>query len=337
MARTMESSLGLCTEVRGTIMSVGSAPTAANRARQCTGAIRACSTVLIFTAVFGNTNVAAQDGRPTAPFAYFSTTSVESARLHNTPAAQASVRETHFEALLPFLPAARSTDYAWDASFMHRYRTLSVEALTPRANFNGDLHEIEVGLQARRITGKHARTILLRPGIAVSSNVLKNPDALTVHSLGGQFRWIEHAAQSARVNWLWGIGIDDRFGDYTAYPFAGLTWQPQGDTYLHLGYPDSFISHQLSSTVTMRVSVAPDGGQWRVHSKSMEDDADFHWENWRAGVALSWTHRSGWGAELQGGMLFEQHMRIPREEGGTLASDLDEAAFVSLAVHWRDQ
>jgi len=305
--------------------------------RQGMGGITACATALIFPAVVSSPCIAATDAGPATPFAYFSTTTVESTRLRDTPAAGASVRETHLEAMLPLAMRAHSWTYTWAASFMHRYRTISFDARMPRADFNGDVHEVELGLHAWRTAGPHRRTLTLRPGIAVSSNVLKNPAALNSKALGGRFQWFEYIAQTASVNWLLGLGIDDRFGEYRAYPLAGLTWEPHPGTSLQLAYPDTRIIQRLTATTTLSLNVAPDGGEWRVHNKSMEKEADFHWENWRTTFAMRWTQPRGWGIELQGGMLFHQAMRVPLENGVTLATELDDAAFASFALQWRGQ
>lgn len=305
--------------------------------RQGMGRIAASATALTLSAVVSYTCNAAPRESSQTSLLHFSTSTFDSAQLEGAAGASASVRETQLDAMLPLRAVPPLNAYTWTMSLMHRYRAITFNALTPRADFNGDVHVVGLGLHAGREAAGYRRALTLRPVIAVSSNALKNPDALTSKALAMQFAWTEYRTQTTTINWLFGIGSDDRLGKYAAYPIAGVTWAPDSSTRLELAYPHTRFIQQVTAQITLSVSLSPDGGEWHVYNKSMENQSDFQWENWRTALTLSWSHPSGGVIELEGGWLFQQHMRIPLENAAVLATDVEDSAFASVAAgwHWR--
>lgn len=309
------------------------------RQQNLTNEFRRC-VVASATALFLLTGYSAAEANgespPAASTLQFSTTNFDTTSLSITPKAQASLRETHLEVQWQ-TPRTVETAYHWSSSFMHKYRAITLMGLTPRADFNGDVHLLGWGLYGWRTSGHHWRRLSIVPVLATSSNALKNPDALTSDALAAWLSWTEHYAPTTTTGWLLGFGLDDRLGRYTLYPIGGITWQPRAGTFLQLAYPDMRLTLHVTTLVVLNVNLTPDGGKWRVYSKNLENQADFEWKNWRASLGLKWVHTQGLLIELRGGVLLQQHMRIPLEDGTVATTDLDEAAFATFTAgwHWR--
>lgn len=263
--------------------------------------------------------------------ALYSTANLQAA----APGATLDANDTSFTAQVQLGNRAADETDNWALRLSHRYRALEFNDLATRTSFNGDIHSLGVGVLWQRKGETYRRRVSLAPVIAVSSNALKNPDALTADAVHLWINWSEYRRRSAHGEWLVGIGVDDRLGEYGIYPIVGLTWNPHPGTALQLAFPDSQLVQQLTPRFALSLRLAPDGGQWRVFDKSLEHESDFHWENWRSDFALQWSHPSGLTLELGAGISLRQHMDMALEDGTTLATDLEDATFAGLDIAWR--
>lgn len=270
-----------------------------------------------------------------APSLQFYTSQTDSITLDASRASTASVKETLLRVLLPLSQKATLDAYTWRAALLHRYRTITFEALASRADFNGDVHVLGFGLQGLHTSRQRRRAVSAMPVITTSSNALKNPHALRASDLSLWVSWIDHREQTISISWLYGLQIDNRFGDYLPYPTAGATWEPRPGTLLQLAYPDARWHQYIAPQFSLDLRLSPDGGRWHVHNKNMERQSDFSWEKWRASLALNWSHPSGLIIEISAGMLVQQTMQIPLENGSVLATDLEDARFTALSAGWR--
>lgn len=295
------------------------------------------ATALALVLGFDDTVTIASEHLADVPSLHFSTSQSGSSKLDSSPTATLSVRETQLRGVLPLSRTAVQDAYTWKAALLHRYRTVTFETLTPRADFNGDVHQLGVGLHGWRTTNKRRRTLSAMPVISTSSNALKSPHSLASDDMFLWLSWMDYRKHTLSTNWLYGLRVDDRFGQYRVYPTVGGTWEMHPGTFVQLAYPDTRWRQHIAPQVCLDIGLSPDGGRWRVHNKTMEKQNYFRWKNWRARLGLIWSHPSGMTIELSAGIRLHQHMQIPLEDGSVLETGLEDTSFATVDAgwHWR--
>ncbi len=189
-------------------------------------------------------------------------------------------RETRLE--LEFT-TARAQQSHWSAR--HNYRVLALpEVNGTAAAANGHVHALALGWQR----SFHPWQLELSPVLAASSNVLRN---LKILSADG---WQLHGSALRTVDLSsWGSGAlglraDSRLGEYLSYPTAQWRKALFNEVQLALGIPDSSIVWPWHPKLTLRLSMGPDGGQWRVRDDDLNRAGHVRQRRWHTSLALEW-------------------------------------------------
>ena len=151
----------------------------------------------------------------------------------------------------------------------------------------------------------------------------------------GEGKILLHGAAEYGFSVAWraqlGLAYDTAFGDPALYPVGGVVWQATDSLAVRLVAPAPSVYWAPSAAWGFFAHLQPAGDRWIV-----DDDADgeqeFLVECWRAGLGVerrAW--RDVW-IRLSGGWEFARRYEARDDDQLLLDDEVDDAAFVSLAV-----
>ncbi|TQV72699.1 hypothetical protein FKG94_18600 [Exilibacterium tricleocarpae] len=225
--------------------------------------------------------------------------------------------------------------------FAHRYRAYEFEETqapgsgADQLQTNGDVHQLSVRRQWRQERGDAGWLAGVAPLLSVSSNLLKNPDAI------GSDAWQVHGYAEYRRrldrNWQWLLGAcaDDRFDHYRIYPLAGLIWQPNADWELRLAFPDSRIQFTPAPRWQLYLSAAPNGAAWQVYNEELDQLSRLRYRSWRLRFGALWQVGRQWQVGAEWGADTERKFDFRRTAGDRQSTAADTARYGALRVTWR--
>jgi hypothetical protein len=187
----------------------------------------------------------------------------------------------------------------WVFGVGHRYTILNVDRLGLQTN--GHLHTFFIPLhRLSQAEGKSIR-LSIAPALSASSNVMKDPDEYTGDALQLLVALVWNRQVSAQLGFRYGICGDHRFGNYRIYPLVSIDRQLHPDWKMELGFPVTQISYRISKNLVSSLRVAPDGNEWYVGDKDLQEKSKLVYEayvlewafDWRAHEHLSLTASVG--------------------------------------------
>ena len=171
----------------------------------------------------------------------------------------------------------------WVIGAGHRYTILNVDGLELQTN--GHLHTFFTPLhRLSQAEGKRFR-FSIAPALSASSNVMQDPGEYSADALQLLVALVWSRQVSAQVGMRYGICGDHRFGNYRIYPLVSVDWQLHPDWKIELGFPVSQLSYRISKNLVSSLRVAPDGNEWYVSDKSLQNKSKLVYEAY----ALEWT------------------------------------------------
>ncbi|MDX1456434.1 MAG: hypothetical protein R3276_02535 [Marinobacter sp.] len=225
-------------------------------------------------------------------------------------------------------PKASESEY-WGAR--HNYRVFDLPDVnrTPAAS-NGHVHALS-GFWRHRFDRWQVE---LAPTLAVSSNVLRNPDTLSAsdwHLHGSAIRRFDLRDQG---EFYGGLRIDNRLGDYLPYPMVQWQRQLPADIRLALGVPDSAVDWYWHPRLRWRLSLGPDGGSWRVRDSQIDSAGRLEQRRWHTSLALAWHAQSPLTIQLGASYYFQERWRYQLSDGSTtrLEQPNHTALWVGLSI-----
>src|SRR5688572_11607732 len=148
--------------------------------------------------------------------------------------------------------------------FSHDYNIYDIDLETEAAppSGNGHLHRFAIDADFSSVLSEGWQ-LRLQPALGVSSNQLRSPDKIRLRGLQLNAALLRHVATGPDSGWTVGLCADQRFGEQKIYP--GISWQrATPDWFVQLGWPDSRLARQVTTSLHASLQVFPGGNRWHV-------------------------------------------------------------------------
>ncbi|MDC0661517.1 hypothetical protein [Marinobacter sp. SS21] len=194
----------------------------------------------------------------------------------------------------------------------HNYRVFALpEVNGSAAAANGHVHTL--ALHGQR--SLHSWQLELAPVLAVSSNILRNLKTLSLSDWQLQGSAVRAVDLSSWGSGMWGVRVDSRLGDYRPYPTAQWRQAFSNGSQLALGVPDSSALWRWHPQLTMRLSLGPDGGQWRVRDDALRQAGELRQRRWHSSLAVEWQLLASLRLRLGASYYFRERWRYQLSDG----------------------
>jgi hypothetical protein len=217
--------------------------------------------------------------------------------------------------------------------YSHQYDSLDIDLADGDTLSNGHHHTIAIPLHwHRELDGGDEMSLSLAPALSVSSNVLKDldlADSDAVQLWGSAM----YRLDGDRIDWLFGVMHDYRFGEGRVYPVAGAEWSSES-TSLRVTYPDIAANWHFAERWSLDASVSPDGNLWRVWDRDKNIDSDFEREAWRAELAVNYQLTRGWRVGLTAGYSWDVEWEFVTESFGPTRTGGDSQTTIGINIRW---
>lgn len=235
-----------------------------------------------------------------------------------------SYRQTLFE--VTYSPHPDDTS-RW--RFRHDYRALDLPGNQGiAAASNGHVHGLSLSWQARF----EDWNLELRPALAVSSNVLKNPDEMRASDWQLHGAIVRRTPGPADGHWHWGVRADSRLGRYLPYPVVQWQSPDYSGVGVGLGAPDSYAYWDMHPAWRLSLSLGPDGGYWQVRDKSLAQVSHLAQRRWQTGLTLHWQAARYLGASVGWSRYWQQRWSYRLEDGRRVHQSVPDGSVVSLTL-----
>lgn len=220
----------------------------------------------------------------------------------------------------------------FDLGLDYQYTRYAYEGVDGR---NRDLHRLQfpVGLSHR--WGTFGLDAFIAPGVATSSNVLKDvfdrgagEDFVVTGRVEATF------SRSDLFGWIAGVAYDRSFGEAKAYPVVGLLYEPGSRARLRLAFPDPALEFRAAERHSLSLRLFPAGFEWHVVSDELGRDFDYRVEGIRLqGVWSYRALRSAW-LDVSLGYEFDRRHEFVDDTGTPIASAVDDEVLLMLGLRW---
>jgi len=240
----------------------------------------------------------------------------------------AQAKETRVVAgLLP----ADSSQRRFDMGLDYQYTRYTYEGIDSR---NRDLHRLQLPVGMRTSAGDWRIDASIAPGIAISSNVLKD---LSDHASSDDFfATARIEATSARSGLIGGIAWDRSFGEPRVYPVVGFDYRPSANLHARVAFPDPVVRFAASERQTWTLRLYPAGFEWHVLDDDLVTEFDYRVEAWRAEAWWSLRARRSVFLDLSLGYEFGRRHALTDRAGTRIERDADDAILFTIGLRWRD-
>jgi hypothetical protein len=200
-----------------------------------------------------------------------------------------------------------------------------------------DLHRLQFPLGFSRKADTWRLAGYVAPGVATSSNVLKDIfDEWSSDDLLVTARFEVSVPRGERFNWLWGAAWDRSFGDEEPYPIFGLTYRPSQTLTLRLAFPDPAVRFEPNERHRLSLALYPAGFEWHVVTDDFDDEYTHRVEAFRLQGVWSYRFvRSAW-LDLSLGYEFDRQHRLEDARGGVIDSAIEDQVVFMVGLRWGD-
>lgn len=220
-------------------------------------------------------------------------------------------------------------DYTTRWRLRHDYRVLDLaDDQGVAAASNGHVHALSLSWRARL----EDWAFELTPVLAVSSNVLKNPDDIQADD------WQLHGAVTRRTSgpadghWYWGVRADSRLGRYLPYPVVQWQSPDYSGVGVGLGAPDSYAYWDMHPAWRLSLSLGPAGGYWQVRDKSLKQVSHLAQRRWHTTLDLHWQATRHVGAVLGWSHYWHRRWAYRLEDGRRVHQQVPDGSLISLSL-----
>lgn len=200
-----------------------------------------------------------------------------------------------------------------------------------------DLHRLQLPFTLGREAGRYYLQGTLAPGVATSSNVLKDPcdemsgdDLIVSAQLAAA--WKLGNGKLAQL----GLAYDRSFGAPVVYPVAAVELSPDPRVRVRLAFPDPAVTWQPGKRHWLSARLFPAGQQWHVVSAEVEDDFDYEMEAYRAQLTWSWQVGRVLVVDLAAGLEFSRHHEFTDDQRNRLSVDIDDQLYLVIGLRNKD-
>ena len=227
---------------------------------------------------------------------------------------------------------AGSDSQSWLFGLGHQYTIFDFQNLD--AQTNGHQHTLYLPFFLHSKSNANYFNFSLAPALSVSSNILKQPNQYNANALQGLGSVVYQKKMSDAIDWLAGICADHRFGNFRVYPLLGFKWNINHLWKTVIAYPDSELSHRLSDTIYWRLHIGPDGNQWHIKDKALQQSSEFSHEAYLAQWQLDWSVTPGFLITASLGLVFNAEYRFTLANGEEVATEQDDSTRTTVRVRW---
>lgn len=247
--------------------------------------------------------------------------------------------ETSLEANLGELNRA---DYEFDSLFRLnnnwlfggglRSHILDVDQLDLQTN--GYLHTFFLTVHRLSESDKGGFRFSFAPVLSASSNVTSDPAEYTSDALQLLVAFVWDKQISDRMGLRYGICGDHRLGEYQVYPVIALKWQPHPDWMFEIGFPTSQLSYQITEDLTSVLRIAPNGNEWYVEDKNLENHSQVVYEVYVLEWAFNWRANEHFMLTANVGREFHSQYKLTLLDENRVRLAIDPTTRIGVALAW---
>jgi hypothetical protein len=220
----------------------------------------------------------------------------------------------------------------WSFGAGHRNTILNVDRLEPQTN--GHLHSIFFPVHRYTQSDSGGVRFSIAPALSASSNVTKDPDEYSSDALQLLAALVWNRPISDHLDLQYGICGDHRFGEYQVYPLINVAWQVHPDWVIQFGYPTSQIVYQVSENLTSSMRVTPNGNEWYVKDRSLQNHSQLVYEAYILEWLFNWQAHRNFMLTVNVGREFHSRYEMTLLDGNRVRLSSDSAMRVGLALAW---
>ena len=236
------------------------------------------------------------------------------------------LRSTNFD-----LRSARHD--SWTFGVSHRYDKFGFDPIDLQTN--GHLHTLFFPLHRQFRSGRKGFRVSLAPAATASSNVIGHLSRYSSDALNLLVALTWSTSLSDQSTLRYGICGDNSFGEYTLYPSIGIGWKPHADWKIELGFPITRLTFQATRDISSSLRVMPDGNEWYVKDKSLEEDSQFVFEAILAEWAVRWQALDRLSVMASVGRQFDIEYDVTLVDGTRAQFTGDSTTRFGAALEWR--
>ena len=221
----------------------------------------------------------------------------------------------------------------WAVGVGHRSNILNVDDLALQTN--GYLHTFFFPVHMARHHGDKSFRVSVAPALSGSSNVVKDPGEYTrdAFQLLAAAVWKRPLSNTLMLSY--GVCGDHRLGGYRAYPVVGLDWRPRSDWRVELGFPASQLTYAATRTLDFSLRLSPNGGEWYVKSKDLEQSSNFVYEAYVLESALGWRLHQDFRLTASVAREFDGRYKMTLFDGSRVQLSSESSSRVGIALAWQ--
>ncbi len=229
--------------------------------------------------------------------------------------------------------ALYSFDNEWSLGVGYRYKILRFDPIEPQTN--GHLHTLFVPMHKRSGSdGKNFR-FSIAPALSASSNVMKDPKQYDVDALQLLAAAVWGRRLSDQTSLRYGVCGDHRFGSYLIYPTVSFDWQPHNDWNVELGFPSLALRYQPVSSFDSSVRFSPNGNEWYVKDKSLQNESQFIYESYLLEWAFNWRPYRRLAVTASIGRQFRNRYEMTLLDRSRVRISGDDFTRIGAALAWQ--
>ena len=211
----------------------------------------------------------------------------------------------------------------------YQYTRYEYEGLDSR---NRDLHRFQVPVRWRWTADQWAFGGVVAPGLATSSNVIKDPfKRVTADDVVVTAR-VQASRPLGSGTLYIGAAWDRLFGRPALYPSGGVEFNAGDRWRLRVGLPDPSLSFRASQRHTLSARLYPAGNQWHAVTDDFQDDFLYRAEGYRGRITWSIAAFSGIAVDVFAGLEFGRHHRLDTRAGNNVRLDVDSQWLFGIGV-----
>ena len=220
----------------------------------------------------------------------------------------------------------------WAVGVGHRSNILNVDDLVLQTN--GYLHTFFFPMQMAKHNGERSFRLSIAPALSGSSNVVKDPKEYTKDAFQMLAAMVWTKPLSNRLSLSYGVCGDHRLGGYKVYPVVGVDWWPRSDWRVELGFPASQLTYKVKKTLDLLLRISPNGGEWYVKSKNLDQASTFVYEAYVLESALSWQLHKDFRLTASVAREFDSRYKVTLVDGSRVQLSSESAGRVGIALAW---
>ena len=220
----------------------------------------------------------------------------------------------------------------WILGFGHRTAVLNVDDLELQTN--GYLHTFFFPIHRVIHSGTTSIRFSIAPALSASSNVTSDPGEYRPDALQLLAALVWDRPIADRLALRYGICADHRFGDYEIYPLVSVKWQPHPNWRIEFGFPTSQLIHRVSENLSAVLRVEPNGNEWYVKDKSLEEHSQLIYEAYLFEWAINWRAHSHFMLTASIGREFHSRYRMTLLNEDRIRLSSDSSTRIGVALAW---